>query len=122
MDNTIDRETVTLRVMKILMREYESSEGVLGGRTQGDRAWRDIEHRIEKVHPDEVVALDFEGVNAISVPFADACLGRLLSGKVSGFYEEHPLILLNANEDVRETIAATLKLRHLVALSLGVEG
>jgi hypothetical protein len=122
MDNTIARETVTLRVMKVSMREYESSPGLLGGRDRGDRAWRDIEHRLRKVHPDEVVALDFDSVEAISVPFADACLGRLLSGKVSGFYEEHPLVLLNANEDVRETVAAALRLRHLVALSLGSDG
>lgn len=122
MDNTIDRETVTLRLMKVSMREYESSEGVLAGRDAGDRAWRDIEHRLRKVHPDEVVALDFDAINVISVPFADACLGRLLSGKVGGFYEEHPLVLWNADEDVRETIAATLKLRHLVALSLSSNG
>jgi hypothetical protein len=49
-------------------------------------------------------------------------LGRLLSGKVSGFYDEHPLVLLNAIEDVRETVAAALKLRHLVALSLSSDG
>jgi hypothetical protein len=122
MDNTINRETVTLRMMNVSMAEYESSQGVLAGRESGERAWRDIEHRLRKVHPDEVVALDFSAIAVISVPFADACLGRLLSGKVSGFYEEHPLVLLNADEDVRETIAATLKLRHLVALSLSSEG
>lgn len=122
MDNTIDRETVTLQVMKVSMREYGSSQGVLAGRESGDRAWRDIEHRLRKTHPDEVVALDFGGVDAISVPFADACLGRLLSGKVSGFYEEHPLVLLTANEDVRDTVGAALKLRHLVALCLGADG
>jgi hypothetical protein len=122
MDNTIDRETVTLRVMNVPMGEYESSQGVLAGREAGERAWRDIEHRLRKVHPDEVVALDFSAITVISVPFADACLGRLLSGKVSGFYEEHPLVLLNADEDVRETIAAALKLRHLVALSLSSDG
>jgi hypothetical protein len=108
--------------MKVSMREYESSQGVLAGRDHGDRAWRDVEHRLRKVHPDEMVALDFDGVEAISVPFADASLGRLLSGKVSGFYDEHPLVLLNAIEDVRETVAAALKLRHLVALSLSSDG
>lgn len=122
MGSTIDREIVTLRVMKVAMREHESTTGILAGHEDGERAWRDIERRIRKVHPDEVVALDFEGVEAISVPFADACLGRLLSGKLSGFYEEHSLVLLNANEDVRETIAAALKLRNLVALSLGANG
>src|SRR5436309_3243707 len=118
MGNTIARKSVTLRPMQVSMSEYESSVGVLAGRADGEKAWRDIERRIAKVHPDEVVALDFGGVQAISVPFADACLGRLLSGKLGGFYEEHPLVLLNANEDVRDTIAAALRLRHLVALSL----
>jgi hypothetical protein len=122
MDNTIDRETVTLRVMKLAMREYGSANGMLAGREEGESAWWDIERRIRKVLPDEVVALDFDAVEAISVPFADACLGRLLSGKAAGFYEEHPLVLLNADEDVRETISAALRIRHLVALSLGTDG
>jgi hypothetical protein len=122
MANTIDRETVTLRVMKVSMREYESSEGVLAGREAGERARRDIERRLRKVHAHEVVALDFTSISVISFPFADACLGRLLSGKVGGFYEEHPLVLWHADEEVRETIAAALKLRHLVALSLSADG
>lgn len=122
MAHTIDRETVSLRLVKIAMREYEASEGVLAGRDRGDSAWRDIERRIAKVDDDHLVALDFEGVRAISVPFADACLGRLLSGKLSGFYEDHPLAFLNADEDVRETISAALQLRNLFALCLASDG
>jgi hypothetical protein len=45
-----------------------------------------------------------------------------MSGKASGFYESHPLVLTNANEDVRETIGAALNLRHLVALCLSPGG
>jgi hypothetical protein len=109
----------SLGVVKVSMSRYGA---VLTTREAGDRAWRDIEREIEVVGENDVVALDFAGVDAITIPYADACLARLMSGKASGFYENHPLVLTNANEDVRETIGAALNHRHLVALCLAPGG
>jgi hypothetical protein len=108
-----------LGLVKVPMNRYGA---VLTTREAGDRAWREIEREIEAVGENDVVAIDFSGVDAITIPYADACLARLMSGKASGFYESHPLVLTNANDDVRETIGAALNQRHLVALSLAPGG
>jgi hypothetical protein len=105
--------------VKVSMSRYGA---VLTTREAGDRAWRDIEREIEAVGENDVVAIDFDGVDVITIPYADACLARLMSGKASGFYESHPLVLTSANDDVRETIGAALHLRHLVALCLAPGG
>lgn len=101
--------------VKVPMKRYGA---VLTTREAGERAWHDIEREIEAVGENHVIAIDFTGVDAITIPYADACLARLMSGKASGFYESHPLVLTNANEDVCETIGAALSRRHLVALCL----
>jgi hypothetical protein len=108
-----------LRLVKVSMSRYGV---VLTTREAGDRAWRDIEREIQAVGENDVVAIDFDGVEAITIPYADACLARLMSGKASGFYENHPLVLTNANEDVRETIGAALSQHRLVALCLAPGG
>jgi hypothetical protein len=109
----------TLDGVKVRMNRYGR---VLATREAGERAWRDVEREIAAAGEDVVVAIDFAEVDAVTVPYADACLARLMSGKASGFYESHPLVLTNANDDVRETIDAVLHLRHLVALSLAPGG
>lgn len=105
--------------VNVPMRRYGS---LLATREAGERAWREIEKEIDTFGEDAVVAIDFDGVDAITIPYADACLARLMSGKASGFYESHPLVLTNANDDVRETIDAALHLRDLVALCLAPGG
>jgi STAS-like domain of unknown function (DUF4325) len=97
-------------------------DGVLSTRGKGQQVRESIERATAVVTPGHPIALDFSGVQVVSVPFADECIGRLLSGRHAGYYEDHPFLLLNANEDVRETIAATLRLRHLIALAFSEEG
>lgn len=109
----------SLDLVKVSMSRYGA---VLATREAGEQARRDIEREINAVGENIVVAIDFAGVDAITIPYADACLARLMSGKVSGFYENHPLVLTNANDDVRETIGAALNQRHLVALCLAPSG
>ena len=107
--------------MKHPMAQYGEG-GVLDTRVAGERALNDIERAIAAQRSDVVIALDFEGVRAVTVPFADACLGKLLTGRAAGFYEHHSIVLLDANEDVRETIGLALRYRNLVALVLGHGG
>lgn len=105
--------------MKISLRDFADADGVLATRENGERARHHIEHCIALLTtPSEVVALDLEDVKAVTVPFVEQCVGLLLSGRLAGYYEEHPFVLLNSNEDVRETIDAVLRLRHLSALSI----
>lgn len=95
---------------------------VLTTREMGDRARGDIERAIAAIAPGQVVALDFAQVLAVSVPFVDAGLGRLFSERAAGYYEDHPFVIINASEDVRETIGLALRFRRLIALALGGEG
>jgi hypothetical protein len=108
-----------LEVMKHAMALYGEPEGVLTTRDAGEKALADLEKAIATQTPGTVVAIDFGSVRAISVPFADAFLGKLLTGRVAGYHENHPIVVLDATEDVRATIALALRYRHLVALALG---
>jgi hypothetical protein len=122
---TNSRETDTLQIVGVIrhsMATYATDgDGILVTRSAGERAWSDVEKAMASQRGDYVVALDFEGVKAISVPFADTSVGRLMSGRASGYYDHYPMVLVNANEDVRETIDAALRVRrlHVLALSHG---
>jgi DNA-binding transcriptional ArsR family regulator len=106
----------TLWVMPIDM-AAEFGE-VLATREAGEQARHSIEHAISGLGSGHPVCLDFKDVSAITVPFADECVGQLLSSHLAGYYEDHPLMVTNANEDVRETLAAALRQRRLAVLSI----
>jgi hypothetical protein len=110
-----------LQSVKVPMANFADG-GVLSGVQEGEAARSSIERTCQQLLDDQVIALDFAGVRAISIPFADASIGRLLSGRTAGYYEDHPIVILNASPDVQETIAASLRLHHLYALSLGDGG
>jgi DNA-binding transcriptional ArsR family regulator len=101
----------------------QDRSGVLIGRAEGDRARHSIEAAVAKHCDDgQAVALDFAGIRALTVSFADACVGQLLSGRMHGYYETHPFLVLNGNEEVRDTLAVALERRRLVVLSLSDAG
>ena len=123
MEITDRRESVTLHSMRHPMAQYAPrGDGILDTRAAGERALNDIERSMAARPDHAVIALDFSDVRAVTVPFADACLGRLLTGRAAGFYEDQPIVLVDANEDVRETIALALRYRNLIALVLGSGG
>lgn len=59
------------------------------------------------------IGIDAHEVKAISFPFADSFFGPLLSGWLTGYYDEHPIVVFGANESVAETIDAALRLRNM---------
>jgi hypothetical protein len=97
--------------------------GVLASRKDAVTVRARVEHKIAQQPPGTPIDLDFQDVVAVTVPFVDECLGRLLSTRLAGFDEDHPLFITGANEGVRETIAASLRPRRLQVLSFsdGVE-
>src|SRR5688572_25677984 len=115
-------EAVTLGGMKVRLRRFSEDSGVLTGREAGADARHSIERELATagLSPGDPIELDFDDVLAVSVPFADECVGQLLSGRLAGYYEDHPILALNASEDVPGTLTATLRLRNLVLL--GVSG
>ena len=58
-------------------------------------------------------------MRAVSVPFIDASLGRLLSSRAAGYYDTHPIVIYGGTVDVRQTVDAALRMHHLYALALG---
>lgn len=103
------------------MKQFDrDGDQLLIGRTQGDQARHQIERKIAGLSDDgQPLALNFSGVKAMTVSFADRCIGQLVSGRLAGYYEGHPFLVLNANEDVRDTLEATLERRGLLVLSIG---
>jgi STAS-like domain of unknown function (DUF4325) len=102
---------------------HEARDGVLASRADAVKVRARVEREIGEQPAGAPIELDFSGVVAISVTFADECLGRLLSARLAGYDEDHPLFVTGANEEVRETIAAALRARRLQLLSFsdGVE-
>jgi hypothetical protein len=94
----------------------KDGDGVLVGRDRGEAARRDVERSIRQTASGTPIALDFKGVRSVSVPFADALLVPLLSNRMSGYYEDHPILVVNPTDDVAETLAATLERRGLFIL------
>lgn len=117
MDFSAVTEIGRLGEMQVAMKDF-GTHGVLVTRDAGASARHEIEHRIRDLPTGQPVALDFDDVVAVSVPFADECLGQLLSGWLTGYYDEQPILAVNATDDVRETLAAALRQRHLVLLGL----
>lgn len=114
-------ESGTLRPVKVRMARH-ASDGVLASRDTAVTARSGIEREIAAQRPGEPIVLDFDGVAAISVTFADECVGRLLSSRLAGYDEDHPILALNANEGVRDTLDAALRARRLALLSFGDHG
>src|SRR5580692_4007927 len=98
----------TVGVVKIEMDQF-GKDAVLIGADAGARARIEIERSIEKLVDDQAVLLDFRHVLAVSVPFVDASIGRLLGGRVAGYYDTHPIVIYRASIDVVQTIDAMLR-------------
>lgn len=115
-------ETATVSTPVVIDMQNFGKEGVLTTREAGDKAAQEILRRVEKAGPGDPIAFDFSDVRAISVPFAERAFGLLLSGRLGGYFDDHPLLAVNATEDVRETLAAALRPRRLALLSLSDDG
>ena len=114
-------ESVKVVPVKLAMADVGGSD-VLVSREQALRARARIEKEIAHQTPGTPIELDFKGVRAISVSFADDCVGRILSSRLAGYDEDHPILASNASESVRETLSAALQQRHLSLLSIGADG
>jgi hypothetical protein len=113
-------ESTTLSDMGISLAKYGSRGGVLVTREDAMRARHDLEHLLagSALGPGTPLELDFSEVIAISVPFADEMLGQLLAGRLSGYYEDHPVIATNLSSEVAETVDLALRHRRLQLLAL----
>ena len=108
-------ESDTLPAMHVPMKRY-GKQGVLDTRAGGAEARWDIERELASASVTEALVLDFDDVRAVTVPFVEECVGKLLAGRSTSYYDDHPVIAINANDDVRDTLDVTLGHRRLALL------
>jgi hypothetical protein len=94
----------------------------LATRERGRRVREDIEQHLAKVPPGDSLALNFSGVEGITVSFGDECVAKLIADRTSGDYTDRGLVISGANEDVRETLEAVLVRRKYSAISVAAAG
>jgi hypothetical protein len=115
-------EGATVGVMHFRLSDRVGHDGLLATRQQAEAIRSELQaellaHRSAA----DPVAIDMRGIKAMSFPFADSFFGPLLAGWLSGYYDEHPIVVFGANEDVAETVDAALKLRNMGVVSVGDE-
>ena len=108
--------------MHFRLRECADDGDVLIGRTAGEEARAILERAIREAGESDPVALDFEGVRAITVSFAESFFVPLLAGRLKGYHENHPIVLLGVVAEVAETIDLVLKTRSMSVLAISESG
>lgn len=116
-----ESDTVTAPMWTVPLIE-DAEDGVLRTALKGHALYERVMHGMRKQDPGVPVALDFDRIRAITVPYTDASIGALLGGWLSGYHDEHPLLAYRADEDVRATITAALRARRLILLAIGPGG
>jgi hypothetical protein len=97
----------------------QTPDDFLVGRESGQRARSLLEQEMQTHRfSEDPVAIDFEGVRGMTVPFAHEFFVPLLGGRLAGYHDEHPVFVINAVEDVASTLEAVLRSSDLAVLSL----
>lgn len=105
--------------MHFRLADWAEDGDVLVGRDRAEQARSALQALLSKHRDDaDPVGIDLVGIRAMSFPFADSFFAPLLSGWVAGYYDEHPIVVFGANQDISETIDAALRLRQMAVVSV----
>lgn len=118
---TTHTEPNTLQVVHFRF-DTPEAEGLLIGRAAAEDARARFEREMRKVDDADAVAINFEGVRAMTVSFAEGFFVPLLGQWLTGYHEDHPLVVVGANDEVVETLQAVLRLRHLAVVAIEPTG
>ena len=94
----------------------KSDNGILSGRDLGERLLDELTGALRGSPPDSVIPLDFSNIQFVDISAADEFLCKLLMRIASGELGTRYVFITGANESIRETIEAVLKLRDIAAL------
>ena len=119
--NGAESARVSAPMWRVDLKRY-AEDGVLRGSDNGERLYTEVSRGLRKQQPGTPVALDFTGIRAVTVPFIETGIRQLLSGWLTGYHDERPLLIFGADEDVRQTLAAVLRNWNLVALAVDGRG
>jgi DNA-binding transcriptional ArsR family regulator len=94
----------------------KSDSGILSGRDLGERLLDQLTLHLRDAEPDSATPLDFSAIQFVDISAADEFLCKLLMRIASGELGTRYVFISGANESIRETFEAVLKLRDLAAL------
>jgi len=89
----------------------------LATRSKGREIREELEDRISLEHPDEVI-IDFTGVEAMTISFADEFLGRFYASLATGDVPAPAALLAGLNEENLATVSICLERRELAAAAI----
>ncbi|MBT98254.1 MAG: hypothetical protein CL902_06470 [Dehalococcoidia bacterium] len=98
--------------------QLQSESGILSGRALGERLLDQMTAHLRQTPPDSATPLDFSIIQFVDISAADEFLCKLLMRIASGELGTRYVFIQGANESIRETLEAVLKLRDLAALCL----
>lgn len=98
------------------MQKWADPHGLLLGRARGENARASLEREIRAIGPTDAIGVDFRGVRALTVSFAEGFFVPLLGHWLTGYYDEHPVVVFGANDEVVDTLEAVLRLRNMAVL------
>lgn len=117
--NTLMTDSPTTAApIRIAMSDFAARPGLLAFRKPGRDARETIEAALDAQSDGQPAVLDFDGIDAMTMSFADECVGRLLASRLSRYHDERPVVCANVRDDVQETLDALVKLRGLTLLAL----
>lgn len=97
--------------------EKHGHASFLATRGKGREIREELEDQIAREHPDEVV-IDFAGVEAMTISFADEFVGRLYAALAAGNVLAVVVLLTGLNEDNLTTVSVCLERRELAAVAI----
>lgn len=98
------------------------SSPFLATRERGRRVREDVEDELGRIEAGHTLALDFSGVEGVTVSFGDELLAKLVIDRATGRFLDRGLVVEGANEDVRETLETVLARRKVAALNIDADG
>src|SRR4051812_37526851 len=90
----------------------------LATRSKAQKAREQLEHDIRAAGQGSVITVDFNGVEAMTISFADEFLGKLYTALRAGDHPAAGVRLTGLNEETREAVDICLERRDLIALAL----
>ena len=106
-------ERANLDAVNFRLGAWTGQNGLLATREEGEAARSALQRELLSTPPEAPIGIDARDIEAMSFPFADSFFGPLLSGWLTGYYDEHPIVVYGANDSVAETIDAALRLRNM---------
>lgn len=108
---------VTAKASRPRAMRFEVPEGVLTTRDDGEALRAELETRFDTERP-ERLEIAFAAVDALTISYVDAFLGRFLTELVAAQREPVLLMLSGLTEDTASEIDAVLERRKLLAAAI----